>query len=64
MVLLVVGLGRGTQFFVEVGVDEPGVAVVLHQAVDPPLCRQEAALAGLAEALRDGVLGAEIQIDL
>lgn len=44
--------------------DEPGVGVVLHQAVNFPLRCQEARGSGLLEALDDCVFGVEIQIDL
>lgn len=56
--------GSFTQLFVEVGVDEPRVGVVLHQTVDFPLSCQEAGGGGLAEALDDGVLCVEIEIYL
>lgn len=56
--------GGCTQFSVEVGVDKPGVGVVLHQAVDFPLRCQEARRRGLAEALDDGVFGVEVQVYL
>lgn len=44
--------------------DEPGVGVVLHQAVNFPLRRHEASGRGLLEALGDGVFGLEVQVDL
>lgn len=56
--------GGVTQFFVEVGVDKPGVGVVLHQAVDFPLSCQEASHSGLMEALYDGIFGVEVQVYL
>lgn len=56
--------GSCAQIFVEVGADKPGVRVVLHQAVDFPLSRQEAGCGWLVEALHDGVFGVEIQVDL
>lgn len=48
----------------EVGVDEPGIGVVLHQAVNFPLRCQEAGGRGLLEALDDGVFGLEVQVNL
>lgn len=56
--------GGLTQFFVEVGVDKPGVGVVLHQAVDFPLSCQEARRSGLVQALDDGIFGVEVQVYL
>lgn len=56
--------GAGTQFSVEVGVDKPGVGVVLHQAVDFPLSCQEAGRSGLVETLGDGIFGVEVQVYL
>lgn len=56
--------GGVAQFSVEVGVNEPRVRVVLHQAVDLPLsCREDVGVR-LVEALHDGVLGVEIQVYL
>lgn len=57
-------LGNSTQFFVELRVDKSGVRVVLHQAVDFLLSGLEARCCGLVEALNDGVLSVEIQVDL
>lgn len=57
-------LGSVTQLFVEVGVDKPGVGVVLHQAVDFSLSCQEASCSGLVEALDDSIFGVEIQVYL
>lgn len=56
--------GSFAQSSVEVGVDKPGVGVVLHQAVDFPLGCQEACHSGLMEALDDGIFGVEIQVYL
>lgn len=56
--------GRAAQFLVEVGVNEPWVGVVLHQAVDFPLSRQEDAHVWLVEVLHDSVLGVEVQVYL
>lgn len=57
-------LGSYTQFFVEGGVDEPGVGVVLHQTVDFLLSFQEAGHGWLMEALHDSISGVEIQVYL
>lgn len=57
-------LGRVAQFPVEVGVNEPWIRVVVHQAVDFPLSCQEHVDVGLMEVLHDGVLGVEIQVYL
>lgn len=56
--------GRAAQFSVEVGVNESWVRVVLHQAVDFPLSRQEDAGVWLVEVLHDGVFGVEVQVYL
>lgn len=62
--MLALSPGTFTQFFVEGGVDEPGVGVVLHQAIDFPLSCQEAGHSRLMEALDDGIFGVEIQVYL
>lgn len=56
--------GRVAQFSVEVGVKKSWVRVVLHQAVDFPLSRQEDVDVRLVEALDDGVFGVEVQVYL
>lgn len=62
--MLAISAGSFTQFFEDVGVDKPGVGVVLHQAVDFPLSCQEASHSGLVETLDDSVFGVEIQVYL
>lgn len=59
-----VGAGGPAQVSEELRVDEPGVGVVLHQAVNFPLRRHEAGGRGLLQALDDGVFGLEVQVDL
>lgn len=59
-----VSASRLAQVSEELRVDEPGVGVVLHQAVNFPLRRHEASGRGLLEALDDGVFGLEVQVDL
>lgn len=56
--------GRIAQLSVEVGVNEPWIGVVLHQAVDFPLSCHEDVHVGLVEALHDGVFGVEVQVYL
>ncbi len=62
--MLALSLGSFTKFFVDVRVDEPGVGVVLHQAIDFPLSCQEACHSGLVETLDDCIFGVEIQVYL
>lgn len=62
--VLALSPGDRAQFFVEVGLDEPRVGVVLHQTVDLPLSCEEAGRGGVVEALDDGVFRVEIQVDL
>lgn len=52
------------QFLVEVGVDKPGVRVVLHQAVDLLLSCQEACCCGVIETLNDVISRLIIQVYL
>ena len=56
--------GSCTQFFVEVGVDKPGVRVVLHQAVNLLLSCQEASCSRCVETLDDAIFGVEVQVNL
>lgn len=49
---------------VGVGVEEPGVGVLLHEVVDLPLGRLKAALGGLGHAPLDGHPGVVVDVDL
>lgn len=52
------------EFFVEVGMDEPGVRVVLHEAVDLLLSCQEACCCGVIKTLNDVISRLIIQVYL
>lgn len=61
-----VGPGAPPPGQAQVGVreEEPGVGVLLHQVVDLPLGRLEAALGGLGHAPLDGHPGVVVDVDL
>ena len=56
--------GNGTEFLVELRVDEARVRVVLHQVKHLLLGRQETRQAGQTQALDDSVLRLVVQVDL